>query len=277
MTSRQYSCRAPDLTTVYKRILGQELLINCFFPFAHVTARPVVILLHGGGWTRETPERLFPHAAYFAERGAVAVCPQYRLIREESGDITDCLQDCFSALAFVCGNSEKWKLDLQKITAFGDSAGGYLACCLGNGKIASQFTENLTLPACVVALNPITDLTGEWLFALGLQKKEKQTVSQWTMRYELAKALSPLYTISQGDSENLLYHGLSDTVVLPQMSKSYADRLTECGVQNELHLLTGLSHGFILYDYIHENQIVSEVLQKIGAALFQRRLLCTIV
>ena len=69
---------APDIRT-YKAVAGTELKLHMFRPSGSATARPAMIVLHGGGWNAGSPEWTYERARRYAARGMVAIGVQYRL------------------------------------------------------------------------------------------------------------------------------------------------------------------------------------------------------
>jgi acetyl esterase/lipase len=239
---------------VYKVVDGRQLRLFVFEPQENPTA--CILCIHGGGWKRETPQRLFPHAAFFAENGTTAACVEYRFINE-SIDVRTCLEDCVDAL--VCLR-ERYK-DIP-IVALGDSAGAYLANCLGCEEILGQVKIRQKTVDFVVDLNGIVDLTGKWSYAISEENPQKKE--------ELEKQYSPLYRLSPKDAPTLIVHGEKDTVVDIADARKYANALTKKGVENELWLLPNAQHAFILFDYVHENDFVARVLERITLFLKEK-------
>lgn len=139
---------------------GTALPLDAYRP----EKRPVgcVLLIHGGGWRSGGAETLARQAAYFASRGALAVCCSYRLLSETT-DVCDGLDDCARALRFVRERLLP-PYGALPVTVLGDSAGGYYACCLGCTAIVNRTGTDVKRAEYVVDLNGITDLTGKWKY-----------------------------------------------------------------------------------------------------------------
>lgn len=222
----------------YKETDGQKLYLYVFSPEHKPEKTPGILCIHGGGWERESPSILFRHAEFFAERGYTAICPQYRLM-PSGGSLIDCLRDCIDAAVFVRKNAETLGVDRDAVAALGDSAGGYLACCLGCGKIVRRFCpDESVLVSKVIDLNGIVDLTGYWNYALGKNSTEDEQ-----------RKLSPLFNISKNDAPVFIMHGLSDSVVEVRDSERYEKALLQAGVRAEAEYLPSTEHAFILFGY----------------------------
>lgn len=88
---------------------------------------PAIVFFHGGGFKSGSEKQFERHAAYLAERGMVAVRVRYRLIKNSSLEIKDCVEDAISAMKWVRANAGKLGVDSDRIAAGGGSAGGYLS------------------------------------------------------------------------------------------------------------------------------------------------------
>lgn len=91
-----------------------------------------VLILPGGGFGKVVPDMEGSEAAVFLNRlGISAFVLRYRT-KKEASDVgwKRPLQDSQRAMAWLRSNSDKWKLDKDKIGLFGFSAGGQVAARL---------------------------------------------------------------------------------------------------------------------------------------------------
>jgi acetyl esterase len=87
---------------------------------------PMVVYLHGGGWTIGTAEEFDPvaqHLAHVAE--AVVVSVDYRLAPEYPFPAP--LDDCWQALRYCAKQGDLFGGDPSRLAILGESAGGNLA------------------------------------------------------------------------------------------------------------------------------------------------------
>lgn len=218
-----------------------------------------VLLIHGGGWRSGGAETLSEQAAYFAARGALAVCCSYRLL-SEAADVTDGLDDCARALRFV-REALLPPYGRLPVTALGDSAGGYYACSLGCKAILSRTGTETARADCVVDLNGITDLTGKWKYGLSAAHET------------LAEAYSPVYNVSADDAPALIVHGDRDATVALSDAEAYFAALKRAGAAAEMRVIPDAAHAFILFDYRHDNAFVKRVLARLADFLAARGLI----
>jgi acetyl esterase/lipase len=250
--------RGPAMTEiVIKKVNNEEVKLFYIKPADTNTnkKRTAVIWIHGGGWTGGITETFFPHARYFASRGAVGFCIHYRLVKADgSVTVADCLADCKSAIRYIREHAEELGIDPDKIIVAGDSAGGHLASCLGTVDGFDNPTDNLKIsavPNIMVLYNPLSDFTtspfiNRIISGMALDKKptpESQIPTQEQLL--LARKLSPLHNIHPNQPQTLIIHGADDTVILPEQSVHFFTAMKAAANQCELILLPATKHAFV--------------------------------
>lgn len=86
---------------------------------------PVMIYLHGGGFTAGDMHLYANQMKYIAEQAhAVIIFPEYRLSPE--CPFPGPIDDCFATIQYVYENADELNIDREKIMVAGDSAGGSL-------------------------------------------------------------------------------------------------------------------------------------------------------
>jgi acetyl esterase/lipase len=90
---------------------------------------PVVLMVHGGCFLAELPGRELMRAAAgaFTAKGWAVWSIGYRRVDEEGGGYPGTFQDTAAAIDLLRDHAEEHRLDLQRVAAFGHSAGGVLA------------------------------------------------------------------------------------------------------------------------------------------------------
>src|SRR5262249_55011411 len=87
---------------------------------------PVVVYLHGGGWTIGSVDVYDPITRALANAANVTVVSvEYRLAPEHPYPAP--LDDCWTALQWVAANASQFEADSSRLAIAGDSAGGNLA------------------------------------------------------------------------------------------------------------------------------------------------------
>lgn len=122
---------------------------------------PAVVLIHGGAFKVGDKAMENATAAKLVANGYIAIAINYRL----SGEATfpAAVHDAKAAVRFIRANSAIYKVDPNKIAAWGASAGGYLSAMLGTsggdpyleGVEGSHLTISSTIQACIDWFGPI--------------------------------------------------------------------------------------------------------------------------
>ena len=94
---------------------------------------PVVIILHGGGWTSGSKENVplksdFPSIRALVGNGISVAAINYRLIGKHTDGVVPPvkapLHDAARAVQFIRSKAREWNIDKERIAAAGNSAGG---------------------------------------------------------------------------------------------------------------------------------------------------------
>lgn len=108
----------------------------------HQQNRPVVVLIHGGGfWTGDSlMGSMVNGAQYFAQRGWVCFSINYRLFGDQAiapkgwpdnRPTYSATRDAKAAIRWIRANASKYRIDPNYIVAYGGSAGAYISVALG--------------------------------------------------------------------------------------------------------------------------------------------------
>jgi arylformamidase len=119
---------------------------------------PVLVLVHGGGWSRGDkagPGLLAGKLSHWGGLGFVVVSINYRLVPEATP--IEQAADVGRALAFVQGQAPSWGADPARCVLMGHSAGAHLVSLLtADPEIARQAGARAW--RCTVALDAVTDV-----------------------------------------------------------------------------------------------------------------------
>lgn len=90
-------------------------------------SRPLIVMVHGGGWQRGDKAAggvVDAKVAHWVPRGAVLVSVNYRLVPE--ADPLGQAEDVARALAWVQAQAPRWRADPSRLVLMGHSAGAHL-------------------------------------------------------------------------------------------------------------------------------------------------------
>lgn len=196
--------------------------------------RPVVLMVHGGGWSGRDRSDMDSTAKKLAKRGYAVLNVSYRFAPEFTYPAP--VQDLQLALLWLQNNAEIYQLDLNRINAWGYSSGAHLVTQLASVKPGEAQTLDLSPPLptinAVVAGGTPADLSRYKnspivIPFLGAKRDENP---------QLYREASPINHISSTTPPIFLYHGKRDKLVEKEQSINYYNALRQSGVPAELYL-----------------------------------------
>ena len=224
---------------------GRPLRMHILRPTAAASRpRPVLLFVHGGGWTEGTKERGLIALLRFVQRGYVAASMEYRLSAEAKFPAQ--IEDVKAAVRFLRGNAAQYGIDPKRIAVWGQSAGGHLAALAGTTGTGDE------RPDAVIDWNGPADFLEPVELARLLAQKAKQNAPTIAMERllggpvdehrELARAASPVNHASADDPPFLIMHGTADAEVDISQSRALHQALRAAGVDATLKEYAGEAH-----------------------------------
>ena len=243
--------RGPEMLTVRELQIG-ELPVRLYRPVPGRT--PLVVYLHGGGWTigsLESHDRICRRLADGS--GAAVLAIDYRLAPEHPWPAS--VDDTVAALRWVASAPAELGEPPTAVGVAGDSAGGTLAAlaCL---RLREE--DAAALPNLQALLNANADLAGtcpsmgEKAEGWGLDVDRIRFFnSQWVPDQArwAEPGISPLYAPDlTGLPPALIITAEHDP--LRDESEAYGGRLRDAGIRVTLRREPGLIHGFMTLDEV---------------------------
>ena len=237
---------------IYKEIDGHQLKMVIYRPARLSELKlPAIVLFFGGGWVSGDPGHFQLQAEYFASRGMVAVCPDYRTQSRHKTSPFESVKDARSAMRYIKIHGAELGTDTNKIVAGGGSAGGHLAACTAIINNINESTDDLSVspvPKALVLFNPVAD-TG---------KKGYGQEKMGGREFEL----SPVHNISNDVPPTLIMHGKADTTVPYENVVRFKQVMKQEGNKCILKGYRKQSHGFFNYnrspEYFEKTLVKSE-------------------
>ncbi len=128
LTDLAVGVRAADIVVdehVYNVVDGENLTLDLYRPAFAEGSLPVVIMIHGGGWTSGDKRELPELNEYLASRGHVVASIGYRLAPRWGFPAAQ--DDVVAAIRYVKDLAHTHSLDPTRIALIGRSAGGQIA------------------------------------------------------------------------------------------------------------------------------------------------------
>ena len=193
--------------------------------------RPVVIFWYGGSWTEGNKAEYRFVGTTLAERGFVAVLPDYRLYPQVAFPLFD--EDGARAVAWVEQHAREFGGDPKHIVLMGHSAGGHTAAFLGfNHAFLEKFGADPQ------SISGVVGLSGTYVLVPDTDTLRATFPPPYT-----EKDWQPIRFVDAHAPPTLLLHGLDDKEVLPQEAIELRDALLRNHVRVELELYPHRGHG----------------------------------
>lgn len=258
------SARMAD-TICFKEVNGRRLILLVMKPAdkTHTKNRPVLVWIHGGGWTGGNVGQFIPQLRYSAAHGAVGISVEYRLIRKtnapDDGNTTtlaDCIADCRDAIRYIREHKNELGIDSDLVTVIGDSAGGHLALCMGILDAPSVEKAD-----AVIDCNGITDFNNKtWQVYLPHKKRMDEEIREF----------SPLFNLDRNDPPLLILNGGKDNIVTPEEANKIYLESKKAGIDSEYILFDDMQHAFILTNYHATEEQTTRAILEIDHFLTKR-------
>jgi acetyl esterase len=150
---RGFTQPEPPAMAEVRDLRAGDVPLRLFRPVVTDQALPVLLYLHGGGWTigdLDTHDVLCRQLA--REAGCAVVSVDYRMGPEHR--FPAAVEDCVQAFGWVLSHAVDLNLDPRRIAVGGDSAGGNLAAAL----CLVQREAGQPLPGFQLLIYPATDM-----------------------------------------------------------------------------------------------------------------------
>jgi acetyl esterase len=235
-TSRVAATRPFDKVVVFKKTPQGELNAHIYFPpgWSAADHRPAIVFWVGGGFRSGRVGQFTARADYFASRGLVTICAEYRG-RDSHGILIDsCAEDARSAMRWVKGRAKELGVAPDKIIASGGSAGGCLSLLVAREKGPDAKDDNLALstrPAALMLFNPAV---GDRVMGI---------VGRGGPAQELVNAqIAALDTPQKDEPPAIMFFGTEDAFL--KVAREFNRKAQAQGSRCDLWVADKQAHGF---------------------------------
>ncbi len=240
---------------VYSRVGDKALRLDLYLPENITGPVPVILCIHGGGWSRGNKRRC--PALILVDNGYAVASIEYRLTGEAAFPAQ--IEDCKAAVRWLRANAAKYNFEPDRIGAWGHSSGAHLAALLGtSGEVPALegSGDNLQYSSRVQAVCEVSgpadllrmyrEASPDARSAMGLSVQSAiAALIGGPVEENEAKAIaaSPVTYVSKDDPPFLIIHGEQDTTVPVSQSRLFAAALEAAGVETTLDVVAGRGHG----------------------------------
>ena len=236
-TSNVKPARQPDKILAFKKTPQTELKMHIYFPPGWTAGdrRPAIVFWSGGGFRSGAVGQFLSKAEYFASRGLVAICAEYRGRVAHGIEIDSCAEDARSAIRWVKGHSGELGIAPEKIIASCGSAGGALSFLVAREKGPDARDDNLAFsprPAALVLFNPAV---GERV----LEVIGRGGPAQAAVNAQIVALNTP----QKNEPPVIMFYGTEDRPFL-DVAGEFNRKARAQGTRCELWIADGMPHGF---------------------------------
>ena len=200
---------------------------------------PVVILIHGGGWSsgdRRSDAPSFSEALNRAKFTWFSI--DYRLA--PTNPWPACFEDVQTAIRWVKAHAAEFKGDPNRIALIGYSAGGHLACHAA--VMADDSTRVQAVVGCAAPTDHIADSERRGGISKSMQALLGSPPDFGPETRRRLREFSPINYVKPGLPPFLLLQGTEDKSVPYSQSVNFHARLLAARVPSELITLTNAQH-----------------------------------
>jgi acetyl esterase/lipase len=205
--------------------------MDVYRPRQQAAGRPVVIFWYGGSFTSGSRSEYRFVGAALAERGFVAVLPDYRLYPQVR--FPEFMDDAARAVVWVQEHASEYGGDPRHVVLMGHSAGAHIASYLALNREVLRKAGGK--PEWISGL---VDLSGPYVLTpntrtLHLIFAAPYTPADW----------QPVRFVTRGAPPTFLAHGMNDTLVSVGQAEELRDALRANDVRVEAELYANRGHG----------------------------------
>ncbi len=234
-------------------------LLDVYLPAGGKSNLPLVIWVHGGAWM---------HGDKYADMGYMKNTIKAILnngfalasidYRQSTTKIFPAqIQDCYQAVEFLYTNAATYKLDKDRFSLMGFSAGGHLASLLGLSSNNDVTEFNSHVKRHSFKIKAVIDFYGpsDFMLFFGMAKPDEVDNpigillgTSPIVRPDISKLASPVTYVDADDPPFLIVHGENDAEVPPTQSYLLKSYLDLAKVKNELVVVKDAPHYGEMFD-----------------------------
>lgn len=219
-----------------------EQRLDVFTPAPSGSA-PLVMFVHGGGWSVGDKAQYSVVGNDLARAGIVTVLVNYRL--SPAVQHPTHVQDVAHALSWCYRNAARCGADPERLCLFGHSSGAHLAAlvALEPSYLAAEGLDSRIIRRVIGVSGVAYDLDERYA-AMSVAPFFTPVFGEDASRWNLA---APMRYIEGSAPPFLLIHGLGDTEAPPASTEAFAAALRQAGVPTELVLVPDENHVTVMY------------------------------
>lgn len=205
---------------------------DIYLPKNQPTKVPVIVLLHGGGWSEGDKGFINPIVETLRQKRTkcAIVNANYRLTFQQGITYQQQVEDIGLLLKKLQNNAKSLNIT-PKFFLLGISAGGHLAM------LYSYTADDKNLVEVVGGISSPADLTSEKIRQGRMNSDIIKLIGQPFSEENIEdyRSASPLFQMKKTSPATILFYGGSDTIVPPEQGEKMKQKLEELGSKHEYH------------------------------------------
>lgn len=227
------------LNLVYATINGWEGKLDYYQP-KRDKKLPLVIYIHGGGWTHGKKEAEYDKFKVFLANGYAVANIEYRLANQAAAPAA--IVDVNMAINYLLKNAKNLNFDVNKVVLMGGSAGAHLALLAGLQSQTKIYNSQKFKVAAIISKYGPTDLF-TWKPATAPGSASATWLGDRKNDTTFVKSLSPVNYVSKNKIPVLFIHGDKDQTVPVEQATTLFELLKRQGTPTEIYIVKGGKHG----------------------------------
>jgi len=227
------------LNLIYAITNGWEGKLDYYQPKSN-TKLPLVIYIHGGGWTHGNKEAEYDKFKVFLANGYAVANIEYRLANQAAAPAA--IVDVNMAINYLIKNAKDLNFDKSKVVVMGGSAGAHLALLAGLQSQNKIYKSKKFKVAAIISKYGPTDLL-TWKPATAPGSASATWLANRKNDTVFVKTLSPVNYVSNNKIPVLFIHGDQDKTVPVEQSMTLFELLKKQGSPTEIYIVKGGKHG----------------------------------
>ncbi|HLH22175.1 MAG TPA: alpha/beta hydrolase [Chloroflexota bacterium] len=219
-----------------------EQRLDVFRP-ATAAPAPLVVVVHGGGWSVGDKAQYASVGNRLAHEGLVAMNVNYRL--SPAVQHPTHVQDVALAIGWCYRHAAEYGADPERLCLLGHSSGAHLAALVA---LAPSYLAAEGVPPSaigrVIGVSGVGYDLDERYAALCVAPFFEPVFGADSSRWKLA---APMHYVERSAPAFLLVHGLGDTEAPPASTEVFAAALEEAGVPTRLVLVPDENHISVMF------------------------------
>jgi acetyl esterase/lipase len=248
---------------------GKRGLLDVYRPADRdLVGAPVLIQVHGGGWTLGSKnEQGIPLMQRMAERGWVCVAINYRLAPRDAFPAQ--IIDVKRAIAWVKEHVEEYGGDPSYVVITGGSAGGHLtalaALTPNDPEYQPGFEGADTRVQAAVPFYGVYDFAGATGLENALLMRDRYLAPRivqrsWRDAPEVFEHASPILRVTPDAPDFFVLHGARDSLVSVEQARLFVAALRETSKNSVAYAeFPGTQHAFDVFPSIRSEHVVRAV------------------